>query len=65
MAAGVDRGTKAYIAGLRPYDVIYKINDRDIESAADFYKAINEPDVKEYKINYIREGSEFFAGIVR
>jgi Do/DeqQ family serine protease len=65
VAAGVDRGTKAYIAGLRPYDVIFRINDTDIETVADFYKAINEPNVKEYKINYVREGSEFFAGIVR
>lgn len=65
VAAGVDRGTKAYTAGLRPYDLIYRINDADIETVADFYRAINEESSGEYKIYYKREGSEFFAGIVR
>jgi serine protease Do len=65
VTAVVDRGTKAFIHGLRPYDVIYKINEIDIKTIADFYRAINEENVSEYKIYYLREGSEGFAGVVR
>ena len=65
VAAMVEKGTKAYMSGIRPYDLIYQINEQTIESLEDFYRAINESSSDEYKIYYKREGSEFFAGIVR
>lgn len=65
LAAMVEKGTKAYLAGIRPYDLIYRINDTPIRELSDFYRSINESENGEYKIYYKREGSEFFAGIVR
>lgn len=65
VVVGVEKGTKPYVAGIRNYDLIYRINDKQINNVGDFYDAMNDKNVKEYKIYYKREGSEFFAGIVR
>lgn len=65
VVVGVEKGTKPYVAGIRNYDLIYRINDTQINNVGDFYDAMNDKNVKEYKIYYKREGSEFFAGIVR
>ncbi len=65
LVASVDKGTKAYIGGIRNYDVITAINDENIESLEDFYKMIGDASVSEFKISYIREGNKYFTGIER
>ena len=65
LVASVDRGTKAYIGGIRNYDVITAINDENIGSLADFYQMISDSSIDEFKISYIREGNKYFTGIER
>ncbi|MFW6207279.1 MAG: Do family serine endopeptidase [Spirochaetota bacterium] len=65
LVASVDKGTKAYIGGIRNYDVISAINDKSIESLEDFYKIISDASVNDFKISYIREGNKYFTGIER
>lgn len=61
----VEKGTKAFIHGLRPYDVIESINGEEIESLEDFYKIMGDSSIDKYEINYVREGEKGYAGIVR
>lgn len=44
--------------GLKAGDVISKINDTAVASAADFYRLINGPD-KEYQLRILRGKNEF------
>ena len=60
VVASVEKQTKPYIGGLRPYDII-----TEIDSIVDFYRAINNRSTKRFEIGYIREGSKFFIGIER
>jgi Do/DeqQ family serine protease len=63
VVANVEKQTKPYIGGVRPYDIITKINDTEIEGIMDFYLAINDSSTNRFEIGYIREGSSFFIGI--
>lgn len=65
LVASVDRGTKAYIGGIRNYDVITEINDENIASMEDFYRIISDKAVNEFKISYVREGNKYFTGVER
>ena len=65
VVANVEKQTKPYIGGIRPYDVITKINDDSVENLIDFYEAINDRSTDRYEIGYVREGSKFFIGIER
>lgn len=55
--------SKFQLAGLRRGDVIVKINDLKITDLAGFYRIINDPSVKELRIEYSRQGAELFIGI--
>jgi Do/DeqQ family serine protease len=63
VVANVEKQTKPYIGGIRPYDIITEVNDESIGNLLDFYRAINESSTDRYEIGYIREGSKFFIGI--
>jgi len=65
LVANVDKGTKAYIGGIRNYDVITKINDNNVNSLEDFYQLISDKSINEFKISYLREGNKYFTGIER
>ncbi len=65
VVANVEKQTKPYIGGIRPYDIITEVNDSEIDSLIDFYRAVNDRSTKRYEIGYIREGSKFFIGIER
>jgi len=58
------RGTRMYSAGIRNFDVILSINDERIASVQDFYRMI-EDDTRELSIRFMRDGNEFFVGVVR
>ncbi|MDZ7792185.1 MAG: Do family serine endopeptidase [Spirochaetia bacterium] len=63
LVANVEKQSKAFIGGLRPYDVITEINGQKITSIIDFYKAVNASSTNEFKIGFIREGNQYFVGI--
>ncbi len=63
LVANLQKQSKPFIGGIRPYDVITEINGKNIETLMDFYKAVNDPSTEEYKIGFIRDGSKFFIGI--
>ncbi|NQT58104.1 MAG: Do family serine endopeptidase [Bacteroidetes bacterium] len=54
--SGISNSNPFYLAGLQNYDVITKINNIQIKSVADFYKAIEDHVLRSYKITYIRNG---------
>jgi len=62
---GETRGTKFYSAGLRNLDVVTSINNEPVATVEDFYRFIGDDDVKELSIRFLRDGSEFFVGVVR
>jgi len=65
LVANVERGTKAFVHGVRPYDIITAINDDDVENLEDFYRIISDPREDRFEIIYIREGEKGYAGVVR
>ena len=65
LVANVEKGTMAFVHGMRPYDIITVINDREIKSLEDFYKIISDPDLDKFEIIYIRDGEKGYAGIMR
>jgi len=65
LVANVEQKSKAYIGGLRPYDLITEINEKQLTTLLDFYRAINSSDTDEFKIGFIREGNQYFVGITR
>ncbi|MFP4491823.1 MAG: PDZ domain-containing protein, partial [Spirochaetaceae bacterium] len=63
VVANVERQTKPYVGGIRPYDIITEINGNSIDSLIDYYRAINDKDTDRFEVGYVREGNEFFVGI--
>lgn len=63
--SGDGRRTKLYSAGIRNLDVITTINNTPVRSVEEFYKIINDDETNEFSIRFIREGNEFFVGVVR
>ncbi len=61
---GDSTGTKLYSAGIRNFDVITSINNNPVHTIEDFYRLIND-DARELSIRFIRDGNEFFVGVVR
>jgi S1-C subfamily serine protease len=61
----VEKGTKAFIHGLRAYDIILSINGTDIKSMEDFYRIMGDPDLDKFEVIYLRDGEKGYAGIVR
>ncbi len=52
------------IAGLQHLDIITKVNDTEIKTVDDFYRAINE-DVDEFSFYYNRNGVRGFVGVIK
>ncbi|MFP4179438.1 MAG: Do family serine endopeptidase [Spirochaetaceae bacterium] len=63
VVANVEKQTKPYVGGIRPYDIITEINGNSIDSLIDYYRAINDKDTDRFEVGYVREGDEFFVGI--
>jgi Do/DeqQ family serine protease len=63
--SSVEQGTKAYGVGLRRYVVITEINGTAIETVADFYKIISNPDTEEFDITYLQEGKSYQTKLER
>ncbi|MCF7938561.1 MAG: Do family serine endopeptidase [Spirochaetales bacterium] len=59
----LQKGSKPYIGGLRPSDVITKINETPVESLLDYYKAFNNTATSEFEIGFIRKGNEYSVEI--
>jgi S1-C subfamily serine protease len=60
----VVEGSAASIAGIKQGDVILKLNDREIKSVFDFYKALNDAP-KEAMLRLFREDTEVVIGLVK
>ncbi|MCF7945263.1 MAG: Do family serine endopeptidase [Spirochaetia bacterium] len=58
-------GTKLYTSGLRNLDIVTKINDENINSVQDFYAAVNDESADKFTFEFIRDGYEYFVGVVR
>lgn len=54
--SGISNSNPFYLAGLQNYDVITKINTREMKSVADFYAAIEDHVLRSYQITYLRNG---------
>jgi serine protease Do len=54
----VGEGSAPDAAGFRTGDVIKKINGKNVKSAMDFYRLINDPKAKDWKFTIFREGTE-------
>jgi S1-C subfamily serine protease len=65
LVLNVEKGTKAFIHGLRAYDIILSINGTDIKSMEDFYRIMGDPDLDKFEVIYLRDGEKGYAGIVR
>jgi serine protease Do len=63
--AYVSEGSSSSSAGLRPGDVITKVNGNRIGSLGDFYKKINDVENEEISFRIYRDGQEAILGIVR
>jgi Do/DeqQ family serine protease len=63
--ASVEQGTKAYGVGLRRYVVITEINGKSIDSIGDFYRMISNPETREFRISYFREGDTYETKLER
>jgi len=61
----VTSGSPADTANLRTGDIVREINGRKINSIMDFYRAVNDPDKKEFMLRIHRAGSDFLIGIVK
>ena len=61
----VVKGSPAGVAGLRGGDVLRKINEHKVASVADFYRAVNEPDTREFMLEVSRQNSDYRIGLVR
>jgi serine protease Do len=55
----------AAVAGFRAYDVITSINGKDIHTAMDFYRALNDKTKKELVFRINRQGTDIMIGLVR
>jgi len=64
LVAQVDAHSTADIAGIKAQDVVTKINDEPVKTAADFYRLFNSRK-GEVKISFIRQGVELSIGISR
>jgi S1-C subfamily serine protease len=64
IVAAVVEGSAAAIAGVKQGDVVLKLNDRDIKSVFDFYKALNDAP-KEAMLRLYREDTEVVIGLVK
>ncbi len=52
------------VAGLQHLDIITKVNDTEIKTVDDFYRAVNE-DVEEFSFYYNRNGVRGFVGVIK
>ncbi|MBN2532567.1 MAG: Do family serine endopeptidase [Spirochaetales bacterium] len=57
--------TPADIAGFKDYDIIKKINDVEIKTMRDFYKALNDKSKKDLDFYFERKGVDLKIGLVR
>jgi len=65
IVGAVVKGSPAGVAGIRVGDIIHKVNDHKVDSLADFYRAVNEPNTRELMLDITREGSEYRIGLVK
>jgi len=61
----VDPQTPASVAGLRPGDVITKLNGTTITNGMEFYAALNDMSKKDLMIGFLRDGAPMSVGLVR
>ncbi len=64
-AARVDANSPSATAGLRPGDVVTRVNDRPVASVIDFYRELNATNGDEVRFRVYRGGREFIIGLVR
>jgi Do/DeqQ family serine protease len=57
--------TPADIAGFEDYDIIYKINKKEINGLKDFYTALNDKKAKELDFYFERKGVDLKIGLIR
>jgi serine protease Do len=59
ISAGSQAGqqTPAAIAGLKSYDMITQVNGKDVKTATDFYKALNDKTKKDITLKVNRDGT--------
>ncbi|GJQ76790.1 hypothetical protein Trydic_g15001 [Trypoxylus dichotomus] len=57
-------GSPAHLGGLQPGDIVTRINDKDIASAADVYNILGDKSIRNLKITLIRLGKELEIKVV-
>jgi len=61
----VRKGSPADVAGFRTGDLIRKVNGKDVEDVADFYRLLNDSSKRERMFHVYRGGNEILLGLVR
>jgi serine protease Do len=65
VVSGVDEGSPSDIGGIRPYDVVRAVNDREITGVLEFYAAVSDEEIREWEITIVRENEEMQLTVVR
>ncbi|MBN1799770.1 MAG: Do family serine endopeptidase [Spirochaetales bacterium] len=63
--AQLDNGSAALTAGLKPGDVIIKINEKKVENVRDFYRVLNQEKNHDVRFRILRDNTELIIGLVR
>jgi len=61
----IQEGSTAQKAGLKPGDIITRINGKEAPSLMDFYRGINESGSDEITFRIYRQGEEILLGLIR
>jgi len=65
LVIGVHEGSPAAIAGFRQGDIIQEVDDKRINSAYDFYSALNAASGKEVMMRLFRQDNEIVVGLMK
>ena len=65
IVANVVKGSPAEAAGLRPGDIVLRVDNRRIKSMSDFYEELNSADDDEVMLRIYRGSREAIVGIVK
>ena len=65
VVARVDKDTPAAVAGIRPGDIIIKVNGEEVENLRGFYSALNASSGRTVLFRIYRQGQELTVGIDR
>lgn len=58
-------GTEAHLSGMKPGDVILEINGQKVKNLLEFYKLLNDTEIRDFDFLLNRSGDEITIGIIK